>query len=497
MARGGDMQEVELLDGDEDVAVQPSPPARDRRRLWWVPVGAAAVALSLVGTQLVVDAREDAAAARLAAVPGVFPPLGDELEVLRTISQAEASTHLGGIGIGGARTAGLVVATDGSQSFAAVDQRTGETLWSTPLLGPDADRAASLENAYGGSCQGDGARGTPATVAVCLVTDGFVRYEDDGAEERLPATTTQVVVLDTGDGHVITQWEVEETSQLALVGELAVVGTRGAERGVVVVAHDVTTGDEQWRYDGARRRTAVPETPPTSTGGSSPPVTSSPMYDGRGLAFLSPTGTLIREDLRAASRDCGFGTDPVTGIFAITSYSGGSARITTLLAPDADPAGDVAIRGEPVQVTVDDGSLPGLVLTCLSHAYALDRQTGEQRWEADVQPSYSGLVIRGRVYLTTSTEVLSLDGLQRRGRLAHPAAAARHRSVATDGRDLLAAVRRRTTAPTTAGDRLRPRDRARRPGRSPYPEGVSDVQLLHGLLVRPRTAGSARPGSRR
>ena len=151
------MQEVELLDGDDDVTVQPAPPARDRRRLWWVPAGAAAVALSLVGTQLVVDAREDAAVARLAAVPGVFPPLGDELEVLRTISQRGRHQHLGRHR--DRRRDGRPASwsrTDGSQSFTAVDQRTGETLWSTPLLGPDADRAASLENGYGGGCQGDG-----------------------------------------------------------------------------------------------------------------------------------------------------------------------------------------------------------------------------------------------------------------------------------------------------------------------------------------------------
>ncbi|MDQ0375109.1 outer membrane protein assembly factor BamB family protein [Cellulomonas humilata] len=480
MARGGDMQEVELLDGDEDVAVQPSPPARDRRRLWWVPVGAVAVALSLVGTQLVLDAREDAAAARLAAVPGVFPPLGDELGVLRTISQADATGIWGGLRLGGARTAGILVAPDGSQSFTAIDQRTGDTLWSTPLLGPDADRAASLENAYGGACQGDGTRGAPATVAACLVTDGFVRYEDDGTEERSPATTTRVVVLDTTDGHVITQWEVEETSQLALVGDLAVVGTRSAERGVVVVAHDVITGDEQWRYQEPVDGTLVGS--PQEYWGLMAAGDVVAMHDGHGLAFLSPTGTLIREDLRAASRDAGFATDPVTGTFAITSYSSGSARITTLLAPDADPAGDVVLQGEPVHVSVDDGSLPGVVLTYLSHAYAWDRQTGEQLWEAEVQPSYSGLVIRGRVYLTTSTEVLSLDGLSGEVLWRTQLPSYGMGELATDGRDLLllsssydgtsdGAV---TVYDLASGDELRT---------IPYPEGVDDVQLLNGLLV--------------
>ena len=85
------MQEVELLDGDEDVTEQIETPARPRRvHRWWIAAGVAVVAVSLVGTQLVVDAREDAAAARLAAVPGAFPPVGDELVIVRTIPEGEA-----------------------------------------------------------------------------------------------------------------------------------------------------------------------------------------------------------------------------------------------------------------------------------------------------------------------------------------------------------------------------------------------------------------------
>ena len=83
------MQEVELLDGGDPPTAQPATPARTSRRLWWIPAGVVAVALTLVGTQLVLDAREDAAVERLSAVPGVFPPLGDELRTLRTISQAD------------------------------------------------------------------------------------------------------------------------------------------------------------------------------------------------------------------------------------------------------------------------------------------------------------------------------------------------------------------------------------------------------------------------
>src|SRR5690349_19837688 len=140
MARGGGMQQVELLDGAADD--ETAPPASPSRRRWgrWVVGAAAAAVLGLAGTQWVVDAREDAAVARLAAVRGVVPALGDALRVVRTVTQDEATALFGSIDTGPA-SASLVVAEDGSQAFTAIDKASGDTAWSTPLLGPDAERA--------------------------------------------------------------------------------------------------------------------------------------------------------------------------------------------------------------------------------------------------------------------------------------------------------------------------------------------------------------------
>ena len=153
MTRRSGLQEVELLDGDDEPAEQPGPPARSRRRLWWIAAGAVAVALALVGTQLVVDAREEAAYQRLAAVPGVFPPLGDELVVLRRLPEVDAPASGRAVEIGGGRTVGLVVADDGSQSFGAVDQRTGETALVRPAAGSErgAGRVAAATGTAGGA----------------------------------------------------------------------------------------------------------------------------------------------------------------------------------------------------------------------------------------------------------------------------------------------------------------------------------------------------------
>ena len=480
MARG-DMQEVELLDGDEDVTGQVETPARPRRaHRWWVTAGVAVVAVSLVGTQLVIDAREDAAAARLAAVPGAFPPVGDELTIVRTVPDTE--TVWGGVEIGAAQTASLVVGPDGSQSFTAVDVRTGATLWSTPLLGPDPERAASMENSYGGGCVADTVAGVPATVAVCLVTDGFVLYDQEGANERVPATTSEVVVLGTGDGHVVSRWDADPAAQVAALDGLAVVGTRDAEGRVEIVAHDVRTGAQRWRYAEPAEERPVSAADASQEYWTLMRVGDVVGFSGSGdsLTLLSATGSVVRDDLEASDHGWGYGTDPVTGVFAITTYVDTGAQTTTLLAPDGNPDGDLTVRGELVQVVVDDGSLPDLVLTRFAHLHAFDRGTGTERWEADVEPGYAAMVARGLVYLTTSTEVVALDG--RTGAVAWRTELPQlgSSSVGTDGRDLLVTTSSDGTEGLMTGFDLATGEQTRQ---ITYPEGVSDVQLLHGVLV--------------
>ena len=107
--------------------------------------------------------------------------------MVRTITRADVYALWGGITAANGASASLDVAADGSQAFVAVDRDSGETLWSTPLLGPNAARAASLENSFGGGCQSDAGPDEVATVAVCLVTDGFTRYAT--AEDSPGATS--------------------------------------------------------------------------------------------------------------------------------------------------------------------------------------------------------------------------------------------------------------------------------------------------------------------
>ena len=83
----------------------------------------------------------------------------------------------------GEASASLVVAADGSQSFTAVDKRTGTTVWSTPLLGPDAERAKPASTVYGGTCVAGAPPAQASAFAACLVTDGFLRITEDGTQD--------------------------------------------------------------------------------------------------------------------------------------------------------------------------------------------------------------------------------------------------------------------------------------------------------------------------
>lgn len=484
MARGGGMQQVELLDGAADDEPAEAAPAPRPRWRWWVGGAAAVAVLALAGTQWVVDAREDAAVARLAAVPGVVPPLGDSLRVVRSVSQAEGEALWGSIDTGPA-TASLVVAPDGSQAFTAIDKASGETAWSTPLLGPDAERAEPASSTWGGTCVAGAPTGEVSTFAACLVTDGFLRIDDEGQQHLEAATTTQVTVIGTGDGHVLVAWPVEADSQIAMLAGLLLVGHRDSDQ-IQVVAHDPLTGDERWRY-----REPLVEDPTADADAMTEHFWTFfaagdvlAFGNGGALELLSPAGDKIRGDLRAGDGNGGFGTDPVTGGLVMTVYgSSGDPETTTLLAADGDPARDRVLDGRLLVTPVDDGSLPGLVLTALGQLHAWDRETGRERWTADVEPGYSALVVRGRVYLSTATSLVALDG--RTGKLVWetPASLGLGGFLATDGRQVL--VPSTSSSGIADGGRLVAYDFAtgQEVRRIPYPTGVTDVQMYHGLLL--------------
>ena len=456
-------------------AVAAQPPAR-RRGVWRWLVGATVLAAAgLAATQAVLDARERAAAQRLAETPGVVRSVGADVGVLWRPDPAATAVIGQGIDVDGA-VLGLEVAADGSQSFVSLDHRTGQERFRTPLLGPDAERARSLDRTAAGSCVAVPVdEGSPSQVA-CLVSDGFVQYGDEGVETRKPATTTRVVVLDTGDGHIVAATPAPGATTLAALPGLAVVAVPGRDAQTQVTGRDLVTGEVRWTFSaplpGPDRRAFADEVRLFAVDGL-----VGVTIPGWTATVLSSTGEVLR-----ASRpgDADHVLDPVAGRLVLLSITGSGALLSTLVERGR---ADVDLPGEVLPFTVDDGTVPGLVLTSSGNVRGWDAATGESRWKSDVVASGNALVLHGRVHVSTQAGVVALDG--RTGDLLWRAAPAEGRVpgfLVTDGRHLVVADQ-----PVVGGPGSRLVAHAPADGsvvwRVPFPDGLRSSLAIGHLLV--------------
>ncbi|GEM00365.1 outer membrane protein assembly factor BamB family protein [Cellulomonas terrae] len=400
-ARTGAMQHVELDEAGDPVPA-PAPAARRRGAWRWVVGAAAVVAVGLAGTQAVLDARERATTERLAATPGVVRAVGADVGVLWEPDPTQSAVIAQGIDVDGA-VLGLAVAADGSQAFVSLDQRTGRERFRTPLLGPDADRARSLDRTAAGTCVAVPVDEGSPELAACLVSDGFVQYGDEGVETRKPATTTRVVVLDTRDGHVVADTSAPGATALAAVRGLAVVAVPARDAQTEVTGRDLLTGEVRWRFrppaPGADRRAFADDVRLVGVDGL-----VGVAVPGWSATVLSSSGEVLR-----ASRpgDADHVLDPVAGRLVLLSTTGSGTLLSTLVERGR---ADVDVPGEVLSFTVDDGSVPELVLTSSGDVRGWDAATGEQRWRSDVVASSNALVLDGRVYVSTRAGVVALDG---------------------------------------------------------------------------------------
>ena len=423
------MQHVELDEAGVPVPTR-QPRARRRGTGWWVVGTALVVVAVLVATQAVLDARERAAAERLAATPGVVRSLGADVGVLWRPDPAATAVIVQRIDVDGA-VLGLAVADDGSQAFVSLDQRTGRQRFSTPLLGPDPARARSLDRTAAGTCVAVPVDEGSPDQAACLVSDGFVQYGDEGVETRKPATTTRVVVLDTRDGHVVADTSAPGATALAALRGLAVVAVPGRDGQTEVTGRDLFTGEVRWRFSpplpGADRRVFAGEVRLFAVDGL-----VGVTIPGWTATVLSSSGEVLRE---SRPGDADHLLDPVAGRLVLLSTTGSGALLSTLVERGR---ADVDVPGEVLPFTVDDGSVPDLVLTSSGNVRGWDAATGESRWTSDVVASVNALLLDGRVYVSTRAGVAALDG--RTGDLLWRASTAGSTVpgfVVTDGRQLV------------------------------------------------------------
>ncbi|MDM7832593.1 outer membrane protein assembly factor BamB family protein [Cellulomonas edaphi] len=490
MARGGEMQRVDLVEGHEvEQRAAPAPPRSRRRTLAWVAAGVV-VALALLGGQRWMDARREAELAALAEVPGVLAPVEPPLQVVERLRGDDMRTRFGPSGT-------VEYAADGSQRYVWTGTG-GNGGWTVTLLGP-TPAFASAEGVFDGTqCQTDGDRpstyGDPymygysmssARRVVCLVTDGGQPYTDV-PQDRVPATFARVVVLDAEDGAVRAEWPADPAQTVTVLGKMVVLGWADGDD-AVVSARDLRTGETLWthRLQGTPPRTdeeADLRSVVLSAAGGMLLVDS---LDGQ-LTVFTPDGEVSHRFPRQASgMPAAQWTELRSGQLVLTSADRGGRATTTVVSPDGGPAADVTVAGANMPVTVDDGSVPHLLLTESGKLQAWDALTGEALWTAkDLYVVGQVLVMLGRVYVASTDGVVALDAGTGEAVWSVPwAEGGLIGTLYTDASHILVA----TDTPSQAepGGELvaLDRDSGEQVFRARYPRGVSVVSQLGRMLM--------------
>lgn len=469
------MQEVELRSAD-DAPDEPPVRVSHRGRRWIVAVAAAGV-VALAVTQGVASSRERAALARLAQVPGVLAPVDATLSPGRGVPANDPGELFGDLG------GSLDVGDDGAQTFTWGGARG----WTVPLLGPTPALADAADHAMSGSsCQSDEAPGAEVSTAehvVCLVTDGGYLVDGGSGVDHVPATVHRVLVLSAADGTVDADWPVDRGDALALMPAGVVVLGSSSAQGTAVVAYDELTGTERWRQE---------DPLPDGYGWSDDDLPSLGLFrvgdllaytsPSRLLVLLSATGETVRDLAAEDATFAGWMTDSDGRIVLRSQTADGGIR-STFVAADGDPDHDVTVDGEGLSVTVDDGSLPGLLLTSGDALDAWDARTGEARWSYDTSVVTGALVVRGRVYFLGSTGIVAVDG--RTGELLWTAPYDEDlvaTTLLTDGRHLLVPTEA-TSADATSALVAYDLVDGHVDFRAGYPPGIADLGPARRAIV--------------
>ena len=413
MARGDARTDVELVEDDDDATTAPGgatpqPPAArasgaddehspaTRRRA--LVIGAALLAVltvvAVVG-QSVVASRERTRTAALADVPGLVDAVDGPVRVLR-------SGPDDGLLRSTDRTpAGLLVGSrgeaDGAESVVAVDPADGTVVWRTELLaaGPTVYVPPGGQSVpTSGQCRPSGQDGA---LLVCLADDG-VALLGRGTLTQVAPARTRLVVLDARDGAVVSDLtdavgEPLVARSVAVVDDLVVlVGAGGPSAYVRAVRADGTVA---WQD----------EFPSTTTTAYGSQVRLDALPGGVAVAtrstlrLLDATGAVQQEvPLRSDDRVRGTAGD------AVVVEAPGEGTVVVRA------RGVVRVPGRWVQLDVDDGTAPGLLLTADDTGVRAWSPDGTRRWASDVRVAGSrALVLDGRVVLGSGTAVVALD----------------------------------------------------------------------------------------
>ncbi|MGW6130851.1 outer membrane protein assembly factor BamB family protein [Cellulomonas sp. NPDC055163] len=475
-------------------------PARGARQPSWLRprtlvAGALVVAAGLAGTQAVLDARERAAYARFADVPGVVAPLSPDLGVLWRPDEEQASVLWGVQRDADGLRAGAWFDESGVPSAVALDPRTGEQAWSSRLGEPDPVVAGTPYDPRVPCDLSD------ERLLVCLVGSGYVPAppEEEGLDGYDPTpvpSRAELVVLDASGGEVVRRAAVEVGTGLHVLGDLVVTARVRADASIEVRADDARSGDGVWAH------TTPPGTATASDtrvgGDGSPFVTSVGdavlVHAGDGGVRIGVDGTPEATYLPDPDGD-GTGALTVVGGHVLRhAYGGGSPE---LLADDG--TGTPMPTGYPHQLSVDDRSDPDLLLLPSGSGNgvdAWDAGTARARWSRPDVSFHDAVLLDGTLYVVNAAGAVALDpadGTTRWTSEAPPAASLFSTSsmttAVTDGRVLAVVGQRVSGPPVMQAFSL---SDGRLVWTAELPEDVQNVLVLGGVVLGWGEGGAAR-----
>lgn len=391
----GDMRTVDLEDGTPD---DPAPP---RRRRWpWLLATVVLVVGALVTWQRVIDAREHHALAAAAEASGVLLPLPEQLHELWSLP-----TDLGFGGQVAAVGPHLLAAStsdDGTgYEIHEVDRRTGATGWSVT-------GSVATAGAGGADCRPLSPGSAPPTLAACAIGIPFVYG-------ILPTETSaaRLVVLDAATGDVLSTTETSGSAWTTSGDQLvtAVPQSDGDHITWTLTAVDGPTGAPAWTLT----LPTVPVTPPETdeNGLATGRMTMSSLAGSPGRVVLADQGhAWVVDDGRLQTSqtvpaDWSVSLD-ASGVVEIAPGDGtASGRMRFVLTDGSATEAPV----QQVDVAVDDGSAPGVVLVRAWKGLALqarDAATGTVRWEVPAGGTQV-LVLAGRVITRAGDDIAAVD----------------------------------------------------------------------------------------
>ncbi|GEA87395.1 PQQ-binding-like beta-propeller repeat protein [Cellulomonas cellasea] len=438
-ASGGPASAPPASDPDASAPAAPVTTPSPRRRVRTRTVVAAGVALAagLVGTQAVLDARERALYARFADVPGVVAPLSPDLEVLWRADQAEVTVLWADHEVDGLRL-GAWFDEAGTPTAVALDPRTGERAWAVPLGEPEPVVRVEAGPVW---VPCDLVEEGPALL-VCLVPSAH-RPAEPGEllDGPLPADRAELVVLDAATGEVVRRAPDEVGTGMAVLGDLVVTARVRDDDSIVVRGSDARSGDVAWTTEtepgtasgdratvlgtGAPQLGRVGDVVLVQAGAGGARVdadgtvvaTFRPTAEDLGTVRVTHAGSDVREGEGTAEDErAGTVESEASDGTLVTSARGhvlrhGLGGGTTYLLRDGGTRTALP-GGFPLQVGLDDGSEPDLLLVP-DHTRgvdAWDTRTGRTRWSRPDLPLSEAVVLDGRLYVAAvDTGVVAVD----------------------------------------------------------------------------------------